>query len=120
MEWFCDRIWMISWASIILLVGAALGDVGGSVLGKSDTEVGQVLLAVDGSVLDEAFGKVEGALELAVVGVVVLVADGHEVEIATTLVYMEGGVLSHPKSSERALRSAHQAPARQSPITPPM
>jgi hypothetical protein len=111
---------MISWASIILLVGAALGDVCGAVLRKGDAEVAEVLLAVDGGVLDEGFSKVEGALELTVVGVVIFVADGHEVEVAATLVCVGEGVLSHPNSSERALRSAHQAPARQSPITPPM
>jgi hypothetical protein len=75
--------WLVS---IILLVGAALGHVCRAMLGEGDTQIGQVLLAVDGGILGEGLGEVEGALELSVVCVVIFVADGHQIEVAATLV----------------------------------
>jgi hypothetical protein len=56
------------------------------VLGQGYAEVVQVLLAVGGGVLRLCLGEVEGALEFSVVGVVVFVSDGLEVEVAAALV----------------------------------
>jgi hypothetical protein len=44
------------------------------------------LLAVLGGVLDLSLCQVEHSLELSVVGVVVFIADGDEVEVAASLV----------------------------------
>lgn len=79
-------IGMISWESIILLVSGAFGDISGAVSGQGDAEIGQVLLAVCGGVLGKGFSEVESALELAVVGIMILVADSHKVKIAASLV----------------------------------
>jgi len=101
-------------------VGAALGNARRSVLRQGHSQIGQVLVAVGRAVLDEPLSEVEGALELAVVGVVVLIANSDEVQVAAALVCVEKGVLSLPKSWVLACFSAHQAPTRQRPRTPPM
>ena len=67
-------------------VGGFLGDIGGSVPGELNTQIGEKLFAVDGGILDETLSEVEGSLELAVVGVVCLISDGHQIEIASSLV----------------------------------
>lgn len=75
--------WLVS---IILLVGAALGHVGSTMLREAYTQIRQVLFAVDRCILGKGFSEVEGSLELAIVCVVVFVADGHKIEVAATLV----------------------------------
>ena len=75
-------------------MGGALGDARRSMLRQCHPQICQILLTVNGSVLHESLGKVESALEFAVVGIVVLIAHGHEVEVAAALVCMEKRVLS--------------------------
>lgn len=100
-------------------MGRFLRDVDGAVSRLSHSEVVQQLIRVDRGVSRLGLGQVEHALELAVVGVVLLVAVGEQVEVAASLVCIADRVLSAPKSSLRACRSPHQAAARQSPRTPP-
>jgi hypothetical protein len=56
------------------------------VSGELNAQIGEKLIAVDGGILDETFSEVEGSLELAIVGVVCLISDGHQIEIASSLV----------------------------------
>lgn len=89
-------------------------------LGQVDSQISEVLLAVCGCVLAERFSEVEGPLELAIVGIVVLIPDGLQVEIRASLVFVKIEVLSWPKSSHLALRSPHHAATAHRPSTPPM
>jgi hypothetical protein len=100
-------------------VGGFLGDVGGAVGTGPRSEVVEELFRVDRAVLGQGLGQVEHTLELPVVGVVLLVAAGGQVEVAAALVCIGPSVLSAPKISQRAFFSPHQAATRQSPITPP-
>ena len=67
-------------------VGGFLGDIGSSVSGELNTQIGEKLVTVDGGIFDKTLSKVECSLELAVVSVVCLISDGHQIEIAAALV----------------------------------
>jgi hypothetical protein len=72
--------------SEVFFVGGFLLDEGAAGRLSLDSEISQKLVTMDGSVGGLGLSEVEGALELSVISVVLLITVGQQVQVASSLV----------------------------------